>query len=86
MFSLQLAAVYVADEHIAWGMRDQKVRFSLSGYVLGCDTAGPKDWNLVRTDIQPVSYTHLDVYKRQDLAHKNWNEGGLCPPSFSFQG
>ena len=60
MFSLQLAAVYVADEHIAWGMRDQKVRFSLSGYVLGCDTAGPKDWNLVRTDIQRITIIRVE--------------------------
>ena len=33
----------------------------------------------------PVSYTHLDVYKRQDL-HRFCTDGGLCDLLHEFPG
>ena len=40
---------------------------------------------LIRYDVEPVSYTHLDVYKRQGKGMGNCVEAGICH-SFSADG
>ena len=36
--------------------------------IIGSDAS--IDISSVMTDLEPVSYTHLDVYKRQDISKK----------------
>ena len=52
-------------------------------YVVAAFMAGP-NWGEVAVDLVAVSYTHLDVYKRQDQLREQLNDaisGGNVTPA-----
>ena len=48
-------------------IRKRTVAIGFIGATLDRVGKGANRWNKWRPSIGPVSYTHLDVYKRQDL-------------------
>ena len=63
---------------------DEKKHMLLNNHIAiwdviqSCDIKGSSDSsikNVEPTDIRTVSYTHLDVYKRQGLHHQRLGDG-----------
>ena len=77
------AGVVVLEELEHAKARGAKIYGEIVGYGVtsdGYDMVAPSGEGAIRC-MQPVSYTHLDVYKRQNLRHSGrFSQGGTTTP------